>query len=564
MNTRPETLPRSEAVERINDLRRGGDIEGVIELLNQAKIKGLNATDLQAVIWDEVQTINNFFHGMTMANVLNKGVAEASVDTMKAGLKVFLNNRSVFGSDMANYKKALSDDQKNYTTLQDQFRSLFGMARGTREYVDPDKFTDWITGLKHRTAVGDIGQIGEHATLGQKMLDRIIQDFDIDNMDLKFTGVVQGLLKEMGIVKSTQPGIWKMGRTTLNSKQVLEQLKSRLRNAAAKSLEDLDFVDKTARSSLKWAEATAGAANVRGLLRPSSFMGYFGSVPLGMAMNVVESISDPRLGIARLHALETLAEQGRKELDRNLDGYIDYLATGHKIPLRVPRAMLGPALSGRDSKKAEKEAEKRERYKLTEQEYDEAKDFLITMASSPSQMAAFTEAATEPLGDSAPQAREAMRKLLKVKIRYMHKMLPGAARGNLFDMAPRPSTMQMARFARVIEAVEDPVGAMSFALTEGTLTREVIEAVEATSPSVFAEVRTRLIEKLSDQEFSQQIRRQDKMMLAGMFNIPVVNGRLGKRLRENVRPGEKPGPEKRPKPMDTKQFSSPMDLISGR
>ena len=226
--------------------------------------------------------------------------------------------------------------------------------------------------------------------------------------------------------------------------------------------------------------------------------------------------------------------------------------------------MLGPALSGRDSKKAEKEAEKRERYKLTEQEYDEAKDFLITMASSPSQMAAFTEAATEPLGDSAPQAREAMRKLLKVKIRYMHKMLPGAARGNLFDMAPRPSTMQMARFARVIEAVEDPVGAMSFALTEGTLTREVIEAVEATSPSVFAEVRTRLIEKLSDQEFSQQIRRQDKMMLAGMFNIPVVNGRLGKRLRENVRPGEKPGPEKRPKPMDTKQFSSPMDLISGR
>tara|TARA_R110000744_G_scaffold87589_4_gene170993 strand:+ start:1908 stop:7061 length:5154 start_codon:yes stop_codon:yes gene_type:complete len=564
LNTRPETLPRSAAVTRIEELRSKGDIQGVIDILNQAKIKGLNAADLQAVVWDEMQTINSSFHGKTMANVLDKATAESSVDTMKAAIKVFLKNESVFGDRMSAYKIALSDDQLQYTQLQDQFRSLFGMARGTREYIDPDKLTDWITGLKHREAMGDIGKIEEHAVLGQKMVSRILNDFDIDNMDFRFSGVVQDLLKEMGITKTNQSGVWRMGSTTLGSKQVLGQLKIRLGNSAAKSLEDLDFVDKTARSSLRWAEATAGAANIRGLIRPSSFMGYFSSLGLGMAMNVVESISDPRLGIARLHALETIAEQGRKELDLNLDNYINYLATGHKAQARIPRSMIGPVLSGRDSKKAERESKKRERYKISEQEYDEAKDFLILMSSDPAQMKAFTQAATKPLGNAAPEARAAMENLLSIKVKYMHKMLPGAARGNLFDMAPRPSTMQMARFARVLEAVEDPVGAMAFALTEGTLTREVIEAISATSPSVFEEVRARLIEKLSDQDFSQNIGRQDKMMLAGMFNIPVVNGRLGKRLRENVRPGEKPGPEKRPKPMDTKQFSSPMDLISGR
>ena len=564
LNTQPEIIPRSEAVETITKLRLKGDIDGIINILNEAKIKGLNSEMLQAVVWDEIQTINNFFHESTMAGILNKGTAEGSVDTLKGFLHRFLEDKSIFGRNMAAYKKNLEDDRFNYGKLQEQFRSMFGLSRGSREFVDPDAITKWMTELKHRSAAGDIGRLKDHAILGEKYLQRLLRDFDIDKMDYKFTGVVKELLKDMGIVKTEQPGVWMMGNRTIGSKQLIQQLQKRMRNAKSDAVRHIDFADKQARSAIRWGAATSNAANVRGLMRPSSFMGYFGSVPLGVAMNVVESIQDPRLGIARLHAIETLAETGRKELDNNLDAYIDYLASGKKATLRVPRAFIGPAVSKRDFEGSAAEADERARYKLTEEQYDEAKDFLVTMASSPSQLSAFTEAATEPLGDSAPQAREAMRKLLKTKILYMHRMLPNAARGNLFDMSPRPSTMQMARFARVIEAVNDPVGAMSFALTEGTLTREVIEAVEETSPSVFADVRMRLIEKLSDQEFSSQIRRQDKMMLAGMFNIPVVNGRLGKRLRENVRPGEKPGPEARPKPMDTSQFNSPMDLISGR
>ena len=564
LNTMPDTVPRAEAEEMIRTIRQNGRVKDLIQFLNEDQMTGINATDLQTVIWDEMQRVNNFFHESYMGHAISKGSSKTGVEDIEALAHRFLENPKIFGERMQQFMSALQDDRKNYATLQEQFRSLFGMQRGTREYIDPDALTSWITNLKSRTAVGDIGKITEHTELGIRLLDHMSDNFDLTNMDFKFSQITQELLKEMGIVK-IGPGVWKQGKKTLGSKALFEQLRDRMVVSAAQVQRDLDFVTKEARNALRWSAATANAANTRSLMRPSSFMGYFGGPALGVAVNVVESIQDPRLAIARLHAIETLAEQGRKESEHLIDTYIDYMATGKKAPLRLPRSLIGPAVSVRDVQGAAAEQQRRERYRLSEEQYDDAKDFLVLMASSPAQLESFTDAAVSPLGDSAPLATQAMKTLLKEKILYMHKMLPAAARGSMFDSAPRPSTMQMARFARVLEAVNDPVGAMAWGLMKGTLTREVIEAVQVTSPSIFSDVRAKLMEKLADTEFSSEISRQNKMMLSALFNIPIVRGRLGARLRENVRPGEKPGPDAQPKkPIKTDLFQSPVESISRR
>ena len=125
---------------------------------------------------------------------------------------------------MNQFMIAMNDDRKNYATLQEQFRSLFGMERGTREYIDPDALTNWISSLRDRTAVGDIGKVTEHTKLGLRLLNHMSENFDLANMDFKFSGIVQRLLKEeMGIVK-IGPGVWKQGKKTLNSKALFEMM----------------------------------------------------------------------------------------------------------------------------------------------------------------------------------------------------------------------------------------------------------------------------------------------------------------------------------------------------
>ena len=178
------------------------------------------------------------------------------------------------------------------------------------------------------------------------------------------------------------------------------------------------------------------------------------------------------------------------------------------------------------------------------------------MASNPSQLEEFADMSTKHLGNSAPETRAALKELLKQKVMYAHSVLPPTSMGGIFDSPNQPSTTQMAKFARVLEAIDDPVGALAWSLTTGSLTREVVQAIEATSPKFFTNVRLKLMEKLRDPEVSANIKRHDKLVLAQLFNISTTNPRLSQRLRENMRPAEEG--QRGPKG----QVNKPMDQLS--
>lgn len=559
----PESLPRNEIVQKINTIRNQGDIEGLINLLNEDQVRGLSAKDLQVNIWNEVRKINDFFHESGMTDRLaGEGVAD-----LETAARSFLKDKKVFGDKMARHKIIIDDERKNYTTLHKELSSMFGISRGTREYVDPDAVSSWIKSLKHRSAEHEIQRIKEHTQGGAKLLDQVLREFDTSNMEFKFSGMTQEMLRKMGITRvGTVPGKsrWKLGKRVIDSKQLLTIIKDKLDDSRSRLNADLNFATKETREALRWSTATANAANTRQLMRPQSFMGYFNGPLMGIAVNVAESISDPRLAIARLHGLETLAEQGRKELDLNIDRYITYLSDGKKFTARAPRSMLVAASSKRDYAGAKKSSERAKKEKLNAETYDEVKEFLLSLKSSSSQMDLFVSSALAPLEGSSPQTHEAMDKLLRQKIDYLYSTLPSSARSNMFDTSAAPSSMQLAKYARILEAVNDPIGALSWALTTGTLTREVVLAVEATSPLVFNQIRERVVLKLSDQEFSKSIKRQDKLMLSAFFKIPMVSNSLSNKLIKNMQ-SDAEGPQKKSGGnIDTSAHQTDIDRIGAR
>ena len=559
----PESLPRNEIVQKINTIRNQGDIEGLINLLNEDQVRGLSAKDLQVNIWNEVRKINDFFHESGMTDRLaGEGVAD-----LETAARSFLKDKKVFGDKMARHKIIIDDERKNYTTLHKELSSMFGISRGTREYVDPDAVSSWIKSLKHRSAEHEIQRIKEHTQGGAKLLDQVLREFDTSNMEFKFSGMTQEMLRKMGITRvGTVPGKsrWKLGKRVIDSKQLLTIIKDKLDDSKSRLNADLNFATKETKEALRWSTATANAANTRQLMRPQSFMGYFNGPLMGIAVNVAESISDPRLAIARLHGLETLAEQGRKELDLNIDRYITYLSDGKKFTARAPRSMLVAASSKRDYAGAKKSSERDKKEKLNAETYDEVKEFLLSLKSSSSQMDLFVSSALAPLEGSSPQTHEAMDKLLRQKIDYLYSTLPSSARSNMFDTSAAPSSMQLAKYARILEAVNDPIGALSWALTTGTLTREVVLAVEATSPLVFNQIRERVVLKLSDQEFSKSIKRQDKLMLSAFFKIPMVSNSLSNKLIKNMQ-SDAEGPQKKSGGnIDTSAHQTDIDRLGAR
>ena len=183
----PESLPRNEIVQKINTIRNQGDIEGLINLLNEDQVRGLSAKDLQVNIWNEVRKINDFFHESGMTDRLaGEGVAD-----LETAARSFLKDKKVFGDKMARHKIIIDDERKNYTTLHKELSSMFGISRGTREYVDPDAVSSWIKSLKHRSAEHEIQRIKEHTQGGAKLLDQVLREFDTSNMEFKFSGMTQ-------------------------------------------------------------------------------------------------------------------------------------------------------------------------------------------------------------------------------------------------------------------------------------------------------------------------------------------------------------------------------------
>ena len=89
-----------------------------------------------------MRDINDFFHesGMTSR------VSGDEIKDIETNIRGFLKNKSVFGDKMARHKILVDDDRRNYTQLHKDLSSMFGISRGTREYVDPDADILYICG----------------------------------------------------------------------------------------------------------------------------------------------------------------------------------------------------------------------------------------------------------------------------------------------------------------------------------------------------------------------------------------------------------------------------------
>ncbi len=95
---------------------------------------------------------------------------------------------------------------------------------------------------------------------------------------------------------------------------------------------------------------------------------------------------------------------------------------------------------------------------------------------------------------------------------------PSQGTNTIFERHYQPSSMEMARMERIVQAVENPFSILED-LEHGTLTREHVNAVKVVYPAVYAAIRTQAIERIATD--GQTMNYNRKVQAGILLDIPT-------------------------------------------
>tara|TARA_Y100001973_G_scaffold32142_1_gene48514 strand:+ start:1808 stop:5077 length:3270 start_codon:yes stop_codon:yes gene_type:complete len=547
------------------NLAANGDPSGILRLADNYQVQFSDA-DGMAKLFVNMHRVANEIHYRFHDNFLPQ--SRAIEDTTNISTKTihdFLTSRTPkegaypgrqidpldnSGSDMVfgragETMKEFLDLQSHHGKYRDQLASQFGKGVGPEMLTDLDKLHSWLRTINKHDVNHATEILQGYLQTGDELFEFMAKNFDDNVRSVAFSDRMRKKISTL------------LEPDEIKGKSDFEIIESYIKESRKKTKESIEYLNSDeVQRAFNYGWQNANAINARGMLTPASFLGFLGGPAVGITVNAVESLYDPKLALARLMAMEDVAQWTKKTMDDAVDGYIDGIGKGRpKGMVRPPviRAFIGPAMGSRDPKDAERELKKIAKAKITEEQFIESREFISSINRSPSEMEAFLNAAIpKELEATAPETSLAMRVLLRTRLERAFETMPKTMPGELFGVDVMPSTISMASWARHLEAIEDPVTAMVSGMTDGTLTREVVETIQITSPRIYQSMVDRIISKVSDPQIAARIPYRQKLQLANLLGIPVTSPAIAKILQTNYAPENKgkPGPRPSAKKMD--------------
>ena len=550
----------TEIAATFRQAARNGDVEHFIEALSSMGATGIYSKRLSAAAFKRAEDINNVYHGKFkdsggLAGLTAGNASEEAVNTVEAASKAFMNDELLFGY-LGAWNAQFRRKRKDYAELHKQFQDGFFAKEGLDTFADEAKVLGWLKSLNRTNINAKTGIMEKHHSLGAEVLSEILSSHSFDRkMKPSFP---EKLTEYVG--KRFEPG-------KSDVREYYSDILKKVKKSEKNTQKLKQFLTNDLESAMRWSQVQGQTHNANEYFfrRMTPFLpfAYLYSLPLGAAVNVAEAVVDPTSAAGRLYFMEHMVQSGQKQAKDLVNNYMKQLATGgkDKIPKRpIARSFVLPMTAYRDPEGLKAEVERgRKRKELLEgfkaeaiqkEQFDETKQLLTFLATDPTSMEQFLDAATSPFGDSSSDIRPIMKQVIRKRIMYAYSNIPTAGVSSVFDEDPFPSSLQMAKFARILEALEDPYAAIGNGLADNTLTKEVIDAVKATSPQFYNEFRAEVMQALSDPSVNKNLTRPDKLALGQLFDIPAVNTSTMSRLMGNFSQ-EQRGPGRPPsfKPM---------------
>ena len=550
-----------EILGSLRQHQRAGDVNAFISMLDNSA-NNMSQAEFSANVWKSVEGINNNFHGKFGDKLTSVGLVDVARDTVTKSSRKLQSDVDLFGS-MGAWKKEYDRLRKDYGMTHKEFEADFFDRSGLDTNVNQEKVLGWMKSLNRTNISPKTQRLTDHRRKGLAALELVLNSHDLEK---SLKGYIRApRLRDFARKYVTETEGAARGYDSIS--QYYKTIQSGMRRAGRKTDDAVEYLTGDVSSALRWSTVQGATHNANEYFwrRMASFAPYLYSLPVGVGVNIAESIVDPVTGAGRLYFMENMVKMGKQESENLVNDYMKYLATGKRgegAPRSVGRAFVLPAKSYRDPERAKEEEGRRGALKeaqdilsapqgsLGPKQYKETKQFLTYLATDPIEMENFLNAATLPFGGETSEIVPVLKELMRKRVMHAYASLPRTSISNIFDQDPLPTSIQLAEFARVLEGLEDPASAMRSAISNGTVTKELIEAVKVGSPHLYSNFRTELMSALSDPDFAAKISRQDKLTLSQVFDIPMVNQQTMARLMQTFAPKQEgPGRPSTVKPM---------------
>ena len=550
-----------EILGSLRQLQRTGDVQSFIQMLDKSSNRTAQA-EFSAHVWKAIEEINNEFHGKFGDSLTAVSMVDSARQTVTDNARKLQSDHKVFGG-MGGWKKEYDRVRKDYGMTHKEFEGDFFARSGLDTNVDQEKVLGWMKSLNRTNVSPKTQRLENHRKKGIAALDLVLNTHDLEKS-------LKGYQRAPQLREFARKHLREVEGETRDYESFTDYyrtLQGGMKRSGEKTRRAVKHLTEDVSAAMRWSSVQGATHNANEYFwrRMGAFLPYMYSVPLGVGVNIAESIVDPVTGAGRLYFMENMVKMGKQESENLVNDYMNYLATGGKdriAPRSVGRAFVLPASSYRDPEKAKKEEAKRgalkeardalvsPRSSLSPEQYRETKQFLTYLATDPLEMENFLDSATSPFGGETSELVPVLKELMRKRIMHAYSALPRTPISNIFDQDPIPTSIQLGEFARILEGLEDPTTAMRNALSNGTVTKELIEAVKVGSPHLYNKFRSELMAALSDPDFVGKISRQDKLTLSQVFDIPMVNPQTMARLMQTFAPKQEgPGRPSTVKPM---------------
>lgn len=156
---------------------------------------------------------------------------------------------------------------------------------------------------------------------------------------------------------------------------------------------------------------------------------------------------------------------------------------------------------------------------------------LVDLNSDPGKLLEKTVKAGAPISMAAPKTASAVGESLVHAVQFLNSKLPKSPYEVHVPGAPEPewtpSSMQMAKFERYLQAVENPMSILH-ELESNAVTKEHIEAIKVVYPKLYNYVRQVTYDKI--QKHGKKIPYAKKIQLGLLLDIPTDSSLIGKNI----------------------------------
>ena len=552
----------------IDEARSTGNLQPIMEVAGKYGVQ-VKSSDMLGDLFHAMHGLKNELHYVhshqhvgkrgseifeEAADLVDQFLMGASPRPAQSG---FPQRRNHFGNSeegtgmagvMGDYKQQMAKASSLRSNLEGQFGqedpdALSPAAMQTSE----QKIRDWLLNLNQTNANYEMDTLRAYLNNNDELFTKMLTMFDTGKFEIRNTRKMNEAFEAAGIgrAKNGREAFSKIRHFIKENRSKVNGLSSQMNSRKFKAQMELGIKSGGGSSWVSSLGPLGGLSLGAFMLHPAA---------AAVVASAGVTMMNPRATAIRLAQMEKMASSFHKGIQDRTNRFIYDTITG-KEPTAyrqsIARALIGPSAPLRNQSELEEYQRTASEREIASDEFLRTREFITNLVHNEKAMVDLVDRAVPPgIAEYAPTVRKHMQDRLRIKIMAAYESMPKTFSSEFMSSDSLPSTMEMSKWARDLQAIQDPLGTLMEGLSSGSLPKAEGQMIQKTAPEVYQETVRRIVEGFSDPMIQSRIPYKMKVQLTTLLGVRFTKPSTVRALQQAF--------EKREKSRDQQRFERVM------